>query len=222
MPPKAAYIAVYLEVASKKVFASALDWPGWCRAGKDAEAALAALDAYASRYSKVADLARVPLPTSTKFDVVERLTGNATTEFGAPAVAARSDREPLPSTEAGRIAALVGASWKALDEAVRSSPAALRKGPRGGGRDRDKIFEHVLDAEVMYAGKIGVRGLRAPQPHDRPAVLAERSAILEALRAAAGPQVVPEKAWLPRYCARRIAWHVLDHAWEMEDRAPEG
>ena len=27
------------------------------------------------------------------------------------------------------------------------------------------------------------------------------------------------KGWPHRYAARRIAWHVLDHAWEMEDRA---
>ena len=24
--------------------------------------------------------------------------------------------------------------------------------------------------------------------------------------------------WPPRYAARRIAWHALDHAWEIEDR----
>jgi hypothetical protein len=32
-----------------------------------------------------------------------------------------------------------------------------------------------------------------------------------------GARPVP-KGWLPRYAARRIAWHVLDHAWEMQDR----
>jgi hypothetical protein len=26
------------------------------------------------------------------------------------------------------------------------------------------------------------------------------------------------KGWPARYAARRIAWHVIDHLWEMEDR----
>jgi hypothetical protein len=26
--------------------------------------------------------------------------------------------------------------------------------------------------------------------------------------------------WPPRYVVRRAAWHVLDHAWEIEDRIP--
>lgn len=30
---------------------------------------------------------------------------------------------------------------------------------------------------------------------------------------------VVEKGWPPRYAARRIAWHVLDHAWQIEDRS---
>ncbi len=24
--------------------------------------------------------------------------------------------------------------------------------------------------------------------------------------------------WTPRYFVRRVAWHTLDHAWELEDR----
>jgi hypothetical protein len=32
-----------------------------------------------------------------------------------------------------------------------------------------------------------------------------------------------EKGWPQPYAARRIAWHVLDHAWEIEDRTdPRG
>jgi hypothetical protein len=33
-----------------------------------------------------------------------------------------------------------------------------------------------------------------------------------------GTPPVP-KGWPPRYAARRIAWHALDHAWEIEDRS---
>ncbi len=34
--------------------------------------------------------------------------------------------------------------------------------------------------------------------------------------------VTPEKGWPPRYAARRMAWHVLDHLWEIEDKSGPG
>ena len=58
-------IPVYLEVGEKRVFASAVDWPGWTRSGKDEDAALEKLAAYASRYAAVPKAARVVrLPVS--------------------------------------------------------------------------------------------------------------------------------------------------------------
>jgi len=48
----------------------------------------------------------------------------------------------------------------------------------------------------------------------------QRAAILDFLRAARAGEPAGEKKWLPRYGARRIAWHALDHAWEMQDRTP--
>ena len=56
-----------------------------------------------------------------------------------------------------RLASLVEAAWTVLDRVVAKAPEALRKGPRGGGRDRDKIVDHVLGAEVGYAHQIGVK-----------------------------------------------------------------
>jgi hypothetical protein len=47
-------IAVCLEVTSKQTFASALDWPGWGRAGPDEGAAVETLDSYAERYAPFA------------------------------------------------------------------------------------------------------------------------------------------------------------------------
>jgi len=47
-------IVVCLEGAPKQAFASAPDWPGWCRAGRDEGAALEALADYAVRYALVA------------------------------------------------------------------------------------------------------------------------------------------------------------------------
>lgn len=211
---------VYLETGSKRVFALALDWPGWARAGQDAEAALLALAEAAPRYALVAGAAGIAFAPITDFDVVEQVTGSATTDFGAPGAAASFDRVPLGATEAERIAGLVAGAWKVLDDVAAASAAELRKGPRGGGRDRDKMLGHVLDAEAAYALKLGIPGLKVPALDDTAAIAMARASILQYLRAAAGEQEAEQKRWLPRYAARRIAWHVLDHAWEMEDRQP--
>ena len=214
---KAAPTAVYLELGSKRVFACALDWPGWCRAGRDEKAALEALAGAAGRYAVVAAEAGIPFPSDAagSFDVVERVPGSATTDFGVPGAVASRDSESLTPEEAARLAALVSASWTVFDRMVAGAPAELRKGPRGGGRDRDRIVEHVLDAEVAYARKLGVR-LRQPDPGDLAAVTAHRREILGALGAQTD---AGDGSWPPRYAARRIAWHILDHAWEIEDRS---
>jgi hypothetical protein len=212
-------VAVYLELGSRRVFASALDWPGWCRSGKGEEAALAALADYAPRYAAVAAEAGVPFPRAAgTFDVVERVPGGATTDFGAPEKAAARDATRVTPAQARRMAGLVAASWRVLDAVAAGAPAQLRKGPRGGGRDRDKVVEHVVQAEASYARKIGVRH-RPPAPEDRGAVEALREAILAVLGAASDGGPLAEKGWPARYAARRIAWHVLDHAWEIEDRS---
>jgi hypothetical protein len=211
-------IAVYLESGSKRVFASALEWPGWCRSGKDATLALNALAASAPRYALVAAEAGLPFPVrSPSFDVVERIKGSATTDFGAPGEVPASDRESLSRKEAERVAVLVAASWTILDRVVKGAPEQLRKGPRGGGRDRDAIVQHVNSAEAAYSRKLGLR-LPEPSPGDRKTMAANRRAILEALGSAAGPTHLTDKGWPSRYAARRIAWHTLDHAWEIEDR----
>jgi hypothetical protein len=205
---------VYLEVGSKRAFACALDWPGWCRAGRDEARALEALEASRPRYTAVAAAAGITLPAGAEFEVVERLRGTATTDFGAPDALAGTDSEALEADEMKRVAALMTAAWTVLDGAVAGAAAELRKGPRGGGRDRDAIVEHVLGAETAYARKIGAR-LRQPAVGDKKAIAAHRAALLDALQAAE----IPERGWPPRYAARRIAWHAIDHAWEVEDRS---
>jgi hypothetical protein len=216
--------AVYLEVGQKRVFACALDWPGWCRSAKTEEQALEALAAYADRYAAVAREAAVafPLTSPIAFDVVERLHGSAGyTDFGAPGAVATSDREPLIGEETERLIALLRASWTVFDQIAAAAPAELRKGPRGGGRDRDKMIDHVLGAEATYARKLGVRH---PQPagDDASAIASLRNAIVEALRAPEANPPLQLSGWPPRYAVRRIAWHVLDHAWEIEDRTAAG
>jgi hypothetical protein len=207
---------VYLEVGKRRVFASAADWPGWTRSGKDEEAALDALASAAPRYAPVPKAARIGFAPGAGFDVVERLPGDAATEFGVPSAIAKAELKRLTKKEAGRLSALVSASWSVLDGVVEKAPASLRKGPRGGGRDRDAIVDHVLGAETMYARKLGLR-LKQPTGGDAAAVRAHRNAIVAGLRA--GTRGATDGGWPARYAARRIAWHAVDHAWEIEDRS---
>src|SRR5438132_450247 len=88
---------VYLEVGPKRVFACALDWPGWCRSGKSADDALEHLTAYASRYMPVAVQAGVRFAPSVagSLKVVDRVRGSATTDFGAPGAVPKADMARL-------------------------------------------------------------------------------------------------------------------------------
>jgi hypothetical protein len=207
---------VYLEVGKRRVFASAADWPGWARSGKDENAALEALAAAAPRYASVPKAARIAFAPGAGFDVVERLPGDATTDFGAPSAIAKAELKRLTKKQAGRLSALVSASWTVFDRAIEKAPASLRKGPRGGGRDRGAVVEHVLGAETAYARKLGLR-LKQPAADDAAAVRDHRNAIVAGLRA--GTKGVTDGGWPARYAARRIAWHAVDHAWEIEDRS---
>jgi hypothetical protein len=218
MPASNRAVATDVEGTPRRSFAWARDWPGWCRAGKTEDKALEALAAYASRYRAVATVAGFPFPgKAPELAVMERVEGGATTAFGAPEKATLADGEPLGAKDVERLAALIRASWTVLDGVVASSPAVLPKGPRGGGRDRDQIVDHVLGAESAYASKIGLR-LRQPDGRDGSGVTAFRDAIAGAFLGAPGSGPMGENGWLPRYAARRIAWHALDHAWEIEDR----
>jgi hypothetical protein len=221
MAPK---VRVYVERGARRTFAGAIDWPGWCRRGNDETSALEALSVYAPRYAAVLRRSRLGFETPASrsaFDVVERLQGNATTDFGAPDVPPSLDAEPITDADLRRFGAIMRASWRALDIAAeRARGTRLATGPRGGGRDLARILEHVIGAEGSYLRMISGT-LEKDEQADRDA---ERKAVLTALAAAARDGVPPSprggKRWTPRYFVRRSVWHVLDHAWELEDRTP--
>jgi hypothetical protein len=116
------------------------------------------------------------------------------------------------------------ACWRAFDAAAEAaSGRELSKGPRGGGRDLEGMIRHVAGAEAGYLSALGWK-FKSNEAADPGEELARtREAVLEGLAAAAGggvPAVGPRGGtrWSPRYFVRRVAWHVLDHAWELEDR----
>jgi hypothetical protein len=208
---------VAIEGSGRKAFASALEWPGWSRSGKTAEAAIEALLAYAPRFEPVARLAGLTLGSSFEVEVVEQLEGGSGTEFGVPSRPTAADSRPTTRAEAARLASIVEAAWTTFDRVAAGAPAELRKGPRGGGRDRDKMVGHVDESDWHYAREVGIK-VRQPAPGDRPAIEALRAEMLTVLRRPSDGAPLADRRWPVRYAARRIAWHALDHAWEMQDR----
>jgi hypothetical protein len=218
-------VAVALEVGAKRCFASALDWPGWARAGRTPQQALEALEAYADRYREAMAAAghtppglRLPARAEAELVVTETLPGDATTDFGAPSAVAEDDRRPTDEAQARRLAAAVRVSWAALDASAAAAPAELRTGPRGGGRDRDAVVAHVIGAHAAYARMIGVR-VSAREWETPEGLAAAQAQVLDVLARPSDGAPLRENGWPARYATRRMAWHVLDHAWEITDRA---
>lgn len=210
-------LAVAIEQGKKRVFASALDWPGWSRSGKTESEAVEALLAYAPRFAPVARRCGLPFADTFDAEVEERAGGGSATDWGVPsALTFAADRRPVDGEEAARLSAIVAAAWATFDAVAASAPAELRKGPRGGGRDRDKMVAHVDDSDWYYAKDMGIR---LPEPATRADVESMRVHMLEALREPSDGSPIGGRRWPARYAARRIAWHALDHAWEMEDRS---
>ncbi len=211
-------LAVVIEAGDKKVFASALDWPGWSRSAKTRDEAIERLLAYAPRYAPVAKLAKLDFPDAFDVEVVQRLQGGSGTDFGVPSRIHEPDSKHVTAAEAKRLASLVEAAWSTFDRVAAGAPTELRKGPRGGGRDRDKMVGHVIEADWYYARELGMK-LKAPPPDDRAAVNQMRDSMLEILGQPSDGSPIAGRTWTLRYASRRIAWHSLDHAWEMQDRS---
>lgn len=214
-------IRVVLERGDKRTFATAIDWPGWSRSGKGEAAALEALAGYAARYEPVARRAGEAFDdASISLEVAEREPGGSGTDFGVPSRIGDADRRPTTEAEGARLARLVQAAWDELAAVAALAPESLRKGPRGGGRDKTKMLAHVSEADRIYAREIGARAASPDAGADDAATLAAvRAAMLDVLRTPSDGGPLAGRKWTVRYAANRIAWHALDHAWEMQDRS---
>jgi hypothetical protein len=219
-------IPIYLERGEKRTFAGAIEWPGWCRGGKDDTSAVQALLESGPRYARAVARSRLGFKAPTdvgSFDIVERLRGNATTDFGAPGAPPRADDRDVDAGELRRLSAIFLACWRAFDDAVDGARGrTLSKGPRGGGRPLLGIVKHVLEADGGYLSALGWKyKLEVTSPHG---LEPTREAMLEGLAASARGEIARTgprggKRWKARFFVRRSAWHVLDHAWEIEDRS---
>jgi len=211
---------------AKKFVAFAVDWPGWSRGAKSADGALETLAAYRERYRSVAVRAGLgrAFNAAGPLDVVEDRVGTGSTDFWGISFSPSSlEQDPMDAAELKRNLTLLQACWAWFDDvAARVSPE-MRKGPRGGGRDRDTIISHTVRVESEdFAKKVGLvvpeRGALGPG-----ALAPYRSAYLEAMRAyQRGDVKGAMRSWTLAFLVRHSAFHTLDHAWEMEDKDLSG
>ena len=221
-------VAVYLEIGTTKNFAGAVDWPGWCRSGRTEEAALEALVGHGPRYRAVLGRSSPAFhapPDVSRLKVVERLEGDGGTDFGVPGKSPTADERRVDDRELARFRRLLTRCWAAFEAAAAAAVGVeLRKGPRGGGRDLDKIVTHVTEADEGYLSQLGSKVPKRLHSDLSAESAALHATILAALSARARGQSPSDpnnvkRLWSPRYHVRRATWHILDHAWEIEDRA---
>jgi hypothetical protein len=206
----------------KRSVAFSIDWPGWSRGAKTADLALDTLEAYRDRYRPVADLAGMgpEFDAAGPLEIVEDRVGTGSTDFwGISFSPSSTEHGPMTEAEFDRAITLLRAAWAFFDGvAARVSPE-MRKGPRGGGRDRDRIISHTIRQESEnFASGVG---LKIPEEGAMtPDGLGEyREAYVAAMRAYnAGEFERRMKSWTLPFLIRHSAFHTLDHAWEMEDK----
>src|SRR5436190_3383293 len=155
---------VTLEIGpkGKKVVAVAADWPGLERGTTSGEAAIERLLSYAPRYAPVAKLAGMEAAfatstTSSAVEVVESYPGTGSTDFWSISFAFSGiDQRAMSGEALERELTLMRACWVFFDDVRSRVSAEMQRGPRGGGRDRDRIVRHTLFTEQDWAKKLGV------------------------------------------------------------------
>jgi hypothetical protein len=205
----------------KRSVAFALDWPGWSRGAKTPDLALQTLEAYRVRYRPVAVLAGLArqFDRAGALEVVADQPGNGSTDFwGISFVPSSFEQAALTKAELGRGITILRACWAFFDDVVARVSPEMRKGPRGGGRDRDRIARHTVRSESeQFAKQVG---LRIPEdgalgPEGLRTFREDYVAAIHAYNAGEGRRM---RSWTLAFLLRHSAYHVLDHAWEMEDK----
>ncbi len=210
----------------KRSVAFGIDWPGWSRGARTAELALETLESYRDRYRPVASLAGMApdFDAAGPLEVVEDRVGNGSTDFwGISFLPCAAERGPMSEAELERGITLLRACWAFFDGvAARVSPE-MRKGPRGGGRDRDRIIRHTIRTESEYFAK--QVGLRIPEEAalTPDGLRRHRESYVAAMRAYNAGEIKRRmRSWTLPFLIRHSAFHTLDHAWEMEDKDLSG
>ncbi|HEY3923233.1 MAG TPA: hypothetical protein VGL75_01590 [Acidothermaceae bacterium] len=205
----------------KRAVAFSLDWPGWSRGAKTDDLALQTLESYRARYRPIARLAKMvrEFDAAGPLEVVEDKVGPGSTDFwGISFAPSSTEQGPMSKAELDRRITLLRACWAFFDDvAARVSPE-MRKGPRGGGRDRDRIIRHTVRTESEdFAKQVGLRipDEAALSPEG---LRAHRETYVAAMREYNAGEGKRMRSWTLPFLIRHSAFHTLDHAWEMEDK----
>jgi hypothetical protein len=210
---------------AKKAVAFAIDWPGWSRGAKTPDLALTTLESYRERYRPVAVAAGMAdeFGAAGHLDVVEDRVGTGSTDFwGISFSPAGLEQGPMDDAEIDRKIALLRACWAYFDDVAATVSAEMRRGPRGGGRDRDRIIRHTIRTESEeFAKRLGLRVAEgaAMTPDGLHAFREAYVASMHAYNAGEGKRM---RTWTLPFLIRHSAYHVMDHAWEMEDKDLSG
>src|SRR3954454_4693926 len=206
---------------AKKAVAFAVDWPGWSRGAKAPDLAVELLETYRDRYRPIAVAAGLTtrFARSGRLDVLAHEVGPGSTDFWAISFAPSAlEDEPMPAAELDRKLALLGACWDYFDAvAARVSPV-MRKGPRGGGRDRDRIVSHVLRVERLDCANLIGLSLVDDETLSLDALRDHREEFVATMRAYNAGEGERMRKWNLPFLIRHSAFHTMDHAWEMEDK----
>ena len=205
----------------KKAVAFAVDWPGWSRGAKTPELALEVLESYRERYRPVAVAAGMAdeFDAAGPLDVVEDRVGPGSTDFWGISFAPSSrEDEPIDAAELERKIELLRACWGIFDDVAARVSAEMRRGPRGGGRDREHIIRHTIRTESEdFAKRLGLRipeeGALTPQ-----GLLNYREAYVATMRTYNAGEGKRMRSWNLPFLIRHSAFHTMDHAWEMQDK----
>ena len=214
-------LRVILELGKKRrVVAGALDWPGLDRWGTSEDDALLKLSSYRPRYAGVAERAglETAFARARDVDVVERVPGSSSTDFwGIAHVPSQIERDVLSRADLERRLDLLRACWGYFDDVAERASHELRPGSRGGGRGRDSIIRHVYGTEpANWSHKVSIR-TELDVVLTRDGLARHRQRYLDAIRAY-NAEGKPARTWPIQFLVRRTAHHVMDHAWELEDR----
>jgi hypothetical protein len=210
----------------KRSVAFSLDWSGWNRGAKSAELALETLESYRGRYRPIAVLAGLghEFDAAGPLEIVEDRVGTGGTDFwGISFSPSSTEHGPMADAELERKLTLLQACWAFFDDiAARVSPE-MRRGPRGGGRDRNRIIRHTIRTESEdFAKQVG---LRIPEEAalSPDGLQQHRETYLEAMRAYNAGEIEKRmRSWTLPFLIRHSAFHMLDHAWEMQDKDLSG
>ena len=205
----------------KRAVAFGIDWPGWSRGAKSAELALEMLESYRERYRPIARLAGLAneFDGAGALEIVEDRVGTGSTDFwGISFSPSSTEHGPMTEAELERGIRLLRACWAFFDDVAARVSLEMRKGPRGGGRDRDRIIRHAIRTESEdFAKRLGLQvpegdALTPKGLHDY------RETYVATMRAYNAGEGKRMRSWNLPFLIRHSAFHTMDHAWEMQDK----